>query len=423
MLLDSFEHRGPNGLHRCLIFDVMGPSSSTMFNYLPSNWRSRSKTGEQPGNGAGRPAFWVAKSVLRQVLLGIDFLHKNRVVHGDLQPGNFLFSMKDLSSFRESDLAEVDSCGDWFVKKVNEKGEVDFQHLTTVEKDADADADVYTQRQVNGKPDPSAPRYIVDKEPMFEYVHVEPPLLVQISDLGGAFFISEPPARPVTPLGLRSPELVLGQTIGEAQDIWSFGCLMFEFLTGRALFSLLPPIHGKRNKETFSKDDDMRARDASVGNKEHAETTNDDHLVSYNDTCKDKDQNKDRSYVEKDKLAIGMNDDTNDDHVLQMAYRLGPLPSSFLANFPRSHFYFDDKGNITKDHVGHLTEEDGINYVPVKSPIETLLDQTKGADMDSRNTIMVKELLRLILRFYPVERPTAEMLLAHPWFMEPDTVV
>ena len=310
------------------------------------------------------------------------------------------------------------------MKKVNEKGEVDFQHPTTGEKDADAD--VYSQRHIDGKPDPSAPRYIVPKEPMFNYVHLQPPLLVKISDLGGAFFISEPPIIPATPLGLRSPELVLGQPIGTAQDIWSFGCLMFEFSTDRALFSLLLPIHGKLNKETSSKDDG-RARDASVGNEEHAENTDDDHLVSYDDTCKDKDQNvekrNERSYIEKDKLAIGMNDDTDDDHVLQMAYRLGPLLSSFLPKFPRSHTYFDDKGNVTKDLVGQLTEEDGINYVPVKSPIEILLDQTKGADMDSNDTIMVKELLRLILRFDPVERPTAEMLLAHPWFIEPDTVV
>ena len=108
MLLDSFEHRGPNGLHRCLVFDVMGPSSSTMFDYLPSSWRSPGQAGEPTENGEGRPALWVAKSVLRQILLGLDFLHKNRIVHGDLQPGNFLFSMKDLSTFRENDLVEVD---------------------------------------------------------------------------------------------------------------------------------------------------------------------------------------------------------------------------------------------------------------------------------------------------------------------------
>ena len=34
-LLDSFEHHGSNGVHRCLVFDIMGSSSSTMFENLP----------------------------------------------------------------------------------------------------------------------------------------------------------------------------------------------------------------------------------------------------------------------------------------------------------------------------------------------------------------------------------------------------
>lgn len=34
-LLDEFEHRGPNGLHKCLVFPPMGPSVNTMVDELP----------------------------------------------------------------------------------------------------------------------------------------------------------------------------------------------------------------------------------------------------------------------------------------------------------------------------------------------------------------------------------------------------
>jgi serine/threonine protein kinase len=43
----------------------------------------------------------------------------------------------------------------------------------------------------------------------------------------------------VTPLALRSPELILGGKIGSSIDIWSFGCLIFELLTGAPLFSVV----------------------------------------------------------------------------------------------------------------------------------------------------------------------------------------
>ncbi|CAG8391108.1 unnamed protein product [Penicillium salamii] len=34
-LLNEFEHRGPNGLHKCLVFEPMGPSVNTMVEELP----------------------------------------------------------------------------------------------------------------------------------------------------------------------------------------------------------------------------------------------------------------------------------------------------------------------------------------------------------------------------------------------------
>lgn len=40
----------------------------------------------------------------------------------------------------------------------------------------------------------------------------------------------------ITPRGLRSPELVLLGDAGPSVDIWSFGCLVFELVTGRPLF-------------------------------------------------------------------------------------------------------------------------------------------------------------------------------------------
>jgi serine/threonine protein kinase len=40
----------------------------------------------------------------------------------------------------------------------------------------------------------------------------------------------------VTPVALRSPELIIENKINKDQDIWGFGCLIFELFTGRHLF-------------------------------------------------------------------------------------------------------------------------------------------------------------------------------------------
>jgi serine/threonine protein kinase len=60
-----------------------------------------------------------------------------------------------------------------------------------------------------------------------------------------AFLEDKPPENFVTPLGLRSPELILLNRINRAQDIWSFGCLIFEFLTGPII------VHSRHSHEQY----------------------------------------------------------------------------------------------------------------------------------------------------------------------------
>jgi len=404
----------------------MGPNSSTMFNSLPR--RLKPPPSEVKGSDKrehGRYPFWMAKSIIRQILLGIDFLHKSGIVHGDLQPGNILFSVKDLSTLSENELAQTDPQGNTFAKTVNDKGEVEFQHSEA--QSTDVQEDVYTGRYIHGKLDPSAPRYILGKTPMFNYVDLDPPLLIKISDLGGAFFVFEPPTKPVTPLALRSPELILGEPMTKAQDIWSFGCLMFEFITGRMIFSIIPPMPGGWGDDIFSEDCD-KGNDDSKENREHFGVTENKDLEFDEDIRNGtslQDENAELqgtgTYNEDDDLIAGTDDSTDDDHVLQMADVLGPVPPSFLARYPRSHLYFNENGEVTKHYVGETTVGDDTNDLPILPPIEKLLDQEKGTDLSSEDACMIKEILRAILQFDAVKRPSAEELLAHPWFAEPNT--
>jgi non-specific serine/threonine protein kinase len=59
------------------------------------------------------------------------------------------------------------------------------------------------------------------------------------TNLSNAFFISDPPEKPMTPIDLRAPELILRDQIDEKVDIWSFGCLLFELITNAPPFKIL----------------------------------------------------------------------------------------------------------------------------------------------------------------------------------------
>lgn len=66
-LLDDFELEGPNGTHRCLVSELLGPS-------VPDLIDARFSDERLPGK--------LAKAIVKQALLGLDFLHDQKIAHG-----------------------------------------------------------------------------------------------------------------------------------------------------------------------------------------------------------------------------------------------------------------------------------------------------------------------------------------------------
>ncbi|SMQ49772.1 unnamed protein product [Zymoseptoria tritici ST99CH_3D7] len=97
---------------------------------------------------------------------------------------------------------------------------------------------------------------------------------IKLADLGAAFPFGELPEDTVIPIALRAPEVILKSAFDHHIDVWSFGCLAFEILTGDNLFSVFP-------------------------------------------------------------LPIDLDDQIDDDHLLQIANTLGPIPSSIFARWSR----------------------------------------------------------------------------------------
>ncbi|OMP85157.1 SRSF protein kinase 2 [Diplodia seriata] len=164
-LLDTFTHTGPNGTHRCMVFEPMGITAASLVEELPEN---KPKT----FGVRQRYPYWMAKKILRHALLSLAFLHSNGVVHGDVQPGNMLFAIDDLSSVAEDELKQDEAS-------------------TSVQL-----------RRVDGKEDRWAPKTLYIPQPLHDRVQLVPEHLhVKLSDLGACepLFSSPLPAPSRTP--------------------------------------------------------------------------------------------------------------------------------------------------------------------------------------------------------------------------------
>ncbi|KAK3991129.1 kinase-like domain-containing protein [Cladorrhinum sp. PSN332] len=164
-LLGEFQHHGPNGIHRCLVFEPMGPAVNTMVQKLPQF--------NPPKAGMKfRYPLPMAKNILKQALQALAFLHQHGIAHGDFQPGSILFALEDISSMPQDELRQEENV---------KTGSISPQ----------------VQRR-DGKQDPWVPRY----------------------------------------LSITQPLLILAGTIDNTTYVWSFGCLVFELVTGEPLFTL-----------------------------------------------------------------------------------------------------------------------------------------------------------------------------------------
>uniref|UniRef100_A0A4W3JJ80 non-specific serine/threonine protein kinase n=1 Tax=Callorhinchus milii TaxID=7868 RepID=A0A4W3JJ80_CALMI len=198
-LVDDFKISGMNGIHVCMVFEVLG--------HHLLKWIIKS-------NYQGLPILCV-KSIIQQVLQGLDYLHsKCKIIHTDIKPENILMC-------------------------------VDESYIRRMAVEA-------TEWQKAGAPPPSGSAAKVRAADLL--VNPLDPrnaekIRVKIADLGNACWVHKHFTEDIQTRQYRSIEVLIGAGYSTPADIWSTACMAFELATGDYLFE---PHSG----EDYSRDED-----------------------------------------------------------------------------------------------------------------------------------------------------------------------
>lgn len=88
-LLDHFTHKGPNGTHICMVFEVLGENLLSLI----KRYKHR---------GIPMP---LVKQISKQVLMGLDYMHREcGIIHTDLKPENVLVCIDEVEEIVQREM-------------------------------------------------------------------------------------------------------------------------------------------------------------------------------------------------------------------------------------------------------------------------------------------------------------------------------
>ncbi|KAF2884401.1 hypothetical protein ILUMI_21780 [Ignelater luminosus] len=214
-----------NGKHKCMLFDVMGPSLLDLL--MKSEFRGFYEQS--------------AKIILKQILEGVMFLHDDcNIIHTDLKPENILI-VPTQSNLNEM-VAYVDRFNQLGVQKpksylstlewqeyIQLHGEPDSTATTLTESSSHNSSFTDDDTKMTGDIKMSS----LSRRPL---LFINPNIQVKIADFGNACWENQQFSPVIQTIQYRALEVLIEAGYSFPADMWSIGCIAFEMCTGEFLF-------------------------------------------------------------------------------------------------------------------------------------------------------------------------------------------
>lgn len=155
-IIDTFEAKGPNGTHKCLVHEPMGADANLLLEfrgYIPG----------QKTYSDRRFSVRAAKQIMRDTPEAFQVLHGNGIAYNGIHQGNMLFALK---------------------KSLDDETEATPWHPANVWDDVPDSISERIERE-DGKADPWVPKHVYIPKQLVKFVDTGPNLHVKIGDLDG----------------------------------------------------------------------------------------------------------------------------------------------------------------------------------------------------------------------------------------------